>query len=195
MIILGLNAYHADASACLVVDGQLVAAAEEERFCRVKHWAGLPARAVSACLNQAGLEASAIDRIAVNRNPSTNLLKKAAYAFAKRPGLGAIRDRLANACKVRDVRGEVESKLGLAKGILKAPLHSVEHHRAHLASAFLVSPFESAAVASVDGFGDFVSSMIGDRKSTRLNSSHVKISYAVFCLKKNKRRDLPSKAT
>src|SRR2546422_10390145 len=90
MIILGLNAYHADASACLVVDGQLVAAAEEERFCRVKHWAGLPARAVSACLNQAGLEASAIDRIAVNRNPSTNLLKKAAYAFAKRPGLGEI---------------------------------------------------------------------------------------------------------
>src|SRR5438445_9388064 len=77
MIILGLNAYHADASACLVVDGQLVAAAEEERFCRVKHWAGLPARAVGACLNQAGLEASAIDCIAVNRNPSTNLLKKA----------------------------------------------------------------------------------------------------------------------
>src|SRR2546427_11896878 len=90
MIILGLNAYHADASACLVVNGQLVAAAEEERFCRVKHWAGLPVSAVSACLNQAGLEASAIDRIAVNRNPSTNLLKKAAYAFAKRPGLGAI---------------------------------------------------------------------------------------------------------
>jgi len=168
MIILGLNAYHADASACLVVDGQLVAAAEEERFCRVKHWAGLPARAVSACLNQAGLEASAIDRIAVNRNPSTNLLKKAAYAFAKRPGLGAIQDRVANASRVRDVRGELESKLGLAKGILKAPLHSVEHHRAHLASAFLVSPFESAAVASVDGFGDFVSSMIGMGEGNRI---------------------------
>src|SRR2546428_5904631 len=161
MIILGLNAYHADASACLVVNGQLVAAAEEERFERVKQWAGLPASPVRDCLNQAGLEASAIDRIAVNRNPSTNLLKKAAYAFAKRPGLGAIRDRAANASRVRGVRGEGESKLGLANGTLKAPLHSVAHHRPHLASAFLVSPFASPAVASVDGFGDFVSSMIG----------------------------------
>src|SRR5207245_10840257 len=124
--------------------------------------------ALGAGRYEAGPEASPIARVAVNRTPSPQRRKKAGYAFAKRPGLGGIRDRVANASRVRDVRGEVESKLGLAKAILKAPLHSVVHHRAHLASAFLVSPFESAAVASVDGFGDFVSSMIGMGEGNRI---------------------------
>src|SRR2546427_7953459 len=135
MIILGLNAYHADAAACLVIDGQLVAAAEEERFSRIKHWAGLPTEAVRTCLKQAGVSVPAIDHIAINRNPGANLLKKALYAFAKRPGFAAVRDRLKNAAKVHDVRKELED----------------------------------------------------DRKSTRLNSSHSQISYAVFCLKKKKK--------
>src|SRR3989475_4138922 len=168
MIILGINAYHADASACLVVNGQLVAAAEEERFCRGKHWAGLPTEAIRTCLKQAGVSVPAIDHIAINRNPGANLLKKALYAFAKRPGFAAMRDRLKNAAKVHDVRKELEDSLALASGTIKAHVHHVEHHRAHLASSFLVSPFESSAVGSVDGFGDFVSTMVGRGKGDRV---------------------------
>lgn len=168
MYILGLNAYHGDSSACLLSDGELVAAAEEERFCRVKHWAGLPVQAVRACLHQAGVEAAEIHHIAVNRNPSTNLLKKALYAFSKRPGLAAIKDRLKNSSKVLDIKNELETGLELESGTIKAMVHNVEHHRAHLASTFFVSPFESAAVASVDGFGDFVSTMVGRGEGKRI---------------------------
>jgi carbamoyltransferase len=161
VVILGLNAYHADAAAAILVDGQLVAAAEEERFLRIKHWAGLPIEAVKYCLREAKVEVQSVDHIAVNRDPNANLLKKALFVFSKRPGLTAIRDRLQNAARVHDVRQELETGLDLSPGAIRAQIHHVEHHRAHLASSFLVSPFESAAVASVDGFGDFVSTMVG----------------------------------
>src|SRR5437867_4082962 len=154
MVILGLNAFHPDAGAALVADGRLVAAAEEERFCRVKHWAGLPTEAVHACLKQVGLDIAAVDHIAINRNPAANLLKKALYAFSKRPGFTAIKDRLKNASKVKDVKALLGEAFGVRSEEIKATVHNVEHHRAHLASSYLVSPFESAAVASVDGFGD-----------------------------------------
>src|SRR2546427_3981517 len=168
MVSFGLNAYHADAAACLVIAGRLGAAAEEERFSRTKHWAGLPTQAVSTCLKQAGVSVPAIDHIAINRNPGANLLKKALYAFSKRPGFAAIRDRLKNAAKVHDVRKELEDSLALASGTITAQVHHVEHHRAHLASSFLVSPFESSAVVSVDGFGDFVSTMVGRGEGERV---------------------------
>jgi len=129
MIILGLNAYHADASAAVTFDGQLVAAAEEERFLRVKHWAGLPARAVRRCLEQADIDITAVDHIAINRNPAANWMKKALYAFSKRPGLAAVRDRLKNASKVRDVRTELERELGLSAGAITAGVCNIEHHR------------------------------------------------------------------
>src|SRR5437867_787240 len=161
MLILGLNSYHGDAAAALVKNGQLVAAVEEERFCRIKHWAGLPIQSVRACLKQGNIDITSVDHIAVNRNPSANALKKAWYAFSKRPSLGAVRDRLKNAGRVRDLRQDLEVGLGLPDGTIKAEVHQVEHHRAHLASSFLVSPFDTAAVASVDGFGDFVSTMAG----------------------------------
>src|SRR5207249_2073260 len=169
MRILGINAYHADASACLVVDGQLVAAAEEERFRRVKHWAGLPIDAVRYCLQKAGVKVEDIEHIAINRNPGANLIKKFLYAFSKRPGLAAIRDRLRNSFMVGDVRQKLEAGLGLSSGTIKAQVHQVEHHKAHLASSFLVSPFESAALASVDGFGDFVSTMVGLGEGIKVN--------------------------
>jgi carbamoyltransferase len=76
MIILGLNAYHGDSSAAIVVDAKLIAAVEEERFRRVKHWAGFPTEAIRYCLNEAGIRVEDIDHIAVNRNPTANLLRK-----------------------------------------------------------------------------------------------------------------------
>ena len=85
MNVLGLNAYHADAAAALVVDGRLVAAAEEERFRRVKHWAGFPSEATAWCLEAGGMTLRDVDVVAVNRDPRANLWRKVAYALRHRP--------------------------------------------------------------------------------------------------------------
>jgi carbamoyltransferase len=157
MIILGLNAHHADASACIVVDGKLVAAGEEERFRRVKHWAGFPSAAIKYCLDEAGVSINEVDHIAVNRDPNARLLQRMKFILAKRPSVAAIKRRLENRAKIKDLRTEIVEAFKLDH--LEPKLHHVEHHRAHLASAFFVAPFEEAAVLSIDGFGDFVSSM------------------------------------
>lgn len=166
--IVGINAYHGDASACLVKDGTLVAAAEEERFRRVKHWAGFPSEAIKYCLAAGGVRAADVDHVAVNRKPSANLLKKALFAFSKRPSLEAVTNRLKNAAKVASLEDAFSSATSTARSELRAAFHAIEHHRAHLASAFYVSPYEEAAVVSVDGFGDFVSTMWGHGKGIRI---------------------------
>jgi len=169
MYILGINAYHAGSSACLIKDGELVAAAEEERFLRQKYWAGFPARAIQYVLDEAGITAHDLDHVGISRNPSANLMKKVLYTLSKRPSLDMIRNRLANAAEVRDPKVRLVEALGLEADALRAEFHNVEHHRAHLASAFFVSPFEKAAVFSVDGMGDFVSTMWGIGKGNKLD--------------------------
>src|SRR6185369_14003643 len=159
MLILGINAHHADASACIVVDGKLVAAAEEERFRRVKHWAGFPSVSIEYCLREAGVALNDVDHIAVNRDPRARLVQRAKFIIARRPSLGAITRRLRNRSKINSLTDELLEAFNLTS--LKPKLHHVEHHRAHVASAFFVAPFDDAAILSVDGFGDFVSSMWG----------------------------------
>jgi carbamoyltransferase len=170
-IILGLNAYHGDSSACIVVDGKLIAAAEEERFRRIKHWAGFPSEAIKYCIEAGNITIDQVDHIAINRNPSANLLKKALFAFSKRPSLATVKDRLANASKVRDIKTVLSKALNVSGEKIKAEIRHVEHHKAHLASSFLVSPFDSASVVSVDGFGDFVSTMWGEGCGGRIEVS------------------------
>lgn len=174
--ILGLNAYHGDSSACLVVDGKLIAAAEEERFRRIKHWAGFPAESIKYCLHAGSISIEKIDHIAINRNPNANLLKKALFAFFKRPSLSIIKDRLTNAGKIQDLKTVMSKEFNLKHENIKAQIHNVEHHRAHLASSFFVSSFDSAAVVSVDGFGDFVSSMWGEGKGAEI-SVHDQVNF------------------
>jgi len=166
MKILGINAHHADASACLVVDGKLVAAVEEERFRRIKHWAGFPSLAIQYCLDEAGISIDEVDHIAVNRDPNARLLQRAKFLLAKRPSLGAIRRRLANRAKIGGLEQEIAEAFHVTT--VKAKLHHVEHHRAHLASSFFVCDFDSAGVLSVDGFGDFVSAMWGYGEGNRI---------------------------
>src|SRR6266566_3173816 len=167
MYILGINVYHADASAVLIRDGQLIAALEEERFRRVKHFAGFPAIAIRRCLEIGGIEGKDIDAIAVSRNPRANLLRKAAFVLGHRPGRALLRDRLNNHRKLRDFRIPLADALSVR--VEKLPkIHYVEHHPAHLASAFFVSPFEEAAVCALDGFGDFVSTSLALGKDHRL---------------------------
>jgi carbamoyltransferase len=158
--ILGLNAYHGDASVALVRDGRLVAAIEEERLSRRKHCAGFPALAVRAVLDQAGIRPEEIEHVVISRDPRAHLGRKILVAL-RRPGLARqVRDRIANLGKVRGASAVLASAIG-ADGSFRPRFHRVGHHRAHLASAFYVSPFEEAACLSLDAFGDFVSTMRG----------------------------------
>jgi carbamoyltransferase len=170
MYILGLNAYHADSSAAIFKDGKMIAATEEERFRRVKHWAGFPSMAVEFCLREAGINLSQLDHIAIGRDPYAKLGKKLLY-LAKNPGGGwkAVRDRLQNAKKVSSLEEEfaaIDNSVDLRA--LKKKIHQVEHHRSHLASAFFASPFEEAALLSIDGSGDFTTTMIGTGKGNKI---------------------------
>ncbi|GAB4174053.1 MAG: carbamoyltransferase [Rhodocyclaceae bacterium] len=152
--ILGINAYHGDASACLVVDGRLVAAAEEERFRRVKHWAGFPSEAIKYCLREAAISLSDVAHVAINQDPRANLWRKLGYAVSRRPDARFLFDRLRNKRKRAGVAQTLERTVGAGFG---GQVHQVEHHLCHLSSAFHVSPFDEAVVVSVDGFGDFSS--------------------------------------
>ena len=167
MIILGINAFHGDSSACLVRDGVLLAAAEEERFRRIKHWAGFPSQAIAYCLAEAGASLADVDHVAVNQDSHANQLRKIAYVLKEKPDLGLVLGRLRN----RRARASIPELLGKAfpGSALKAEVHSVEHHLAHLASAFDVSPFEEAVAVSVDGFGDFASTAWGVGRGDELS--------------------------
>jgi carbamoyltransferase len=158
MTILGLNAYHGDSAACLFVDGKLIAAAEEERFRRIKHWAGLPTQAIDYCLREGGLTISEIDHIAVNRKPGVNNLRRLLFVLRHRPDPRLMWQKVRNIRKAATVKEGLEAHYRTS---LRAESHHIEHHHAHLASAFLVSGFEEAACLSVDGFGDFASTSFG----------------------------------
>ncbi len=165
-LILGLNAFHADSAAVLVCDGSVIAAAEEERFKRIKHWAGFPSEAISWCLADAGISLSDLDHIAINSFPKAHRWRKVFYTLSHRPSPRFLWQRWKNK----------RERAGLAQQIssffpdqgCSAQLHFVEHHRAHLASAFYASPFEESVVVSVDGFGDFASSAWGVGHGTTL---------------------------
>ena len=169
LYILGINAYHAGASACLIQDGELVAAAEEERFTREKYWAGFPVHAIKYCLREGGISPHELDHIGISRNPGANLHKKVLRALRSRPNFNFIKDRLDNMARVRDPGKAFCQALEVNRSDLKAQFHSVEHHRAHMASAFFVSEFDEAAVLSVDGMGDFVSTMWGVGRGNHLD--------------------------
>jgi carbamoyltransferase len=156
--ILGINAYHADASAAIVCDGRLVAAVEEERFNRIKHCAGFPAQAVKYCLDVAGIKPEELTHIAIARDTRANLDKKLLYAL-KIPQM-ALR-RLAPQGKFATIKEEVARALDIDPEKIAAEVVRVEHHKAHLASSFFVSGFGEAALLSVDGLGDFASTMWG----------------------------------
>jgi carbamoyltransferase len=165
MNILGINAYHGNASAAIVCDGRLVAAVEEERFNRVKYAAGFPSHAIRYCLREAGLELKDIDHVAVPRNPYARLGTKLFYAM-RMPSFA--RERVKVLAKFTGIRQALAQAFELDPAKLAAKFHRVEHHQAHLASAFFVSPFERAALLSADGLGDFASTMWGSGDGNRM---------------------------
>src|SRR3984893_13945791 len=147
-LILGINAYHADAAACIVRDGKLLAAAEEERFRRIKHWAGFPSQAISYCLTEAKVDLGDVTHVAVNRNGRANLFRKLSYVMSHRPSTRLLLGRLHHRKQGADIGNELSSLPGRK---FSGSIDYSEHHFAHLASAFYPSPFREATVVSVDG--------------------------------------------
>jgi carbamoyltransferase len=159
MIILGLNAFHGDSAAALVRDGVLIAAVEEERFRRVKHWAGFPAQAIAYCLEEAGLKVSEVDHVAVNQDGNAHLWRKALYILGRGPKAALLLSRLKTRRRRKGILQLMEDLY--PAGSVRATLHHFEHHLCHMFSAYYVSPFLDAAVLSIDGFGDFSSAAWG----------------------------------
>lgn len=170
MNTIGINAWHADASAALIVDGKLVAAIEEERFTRKKHWAGFPGQAILFCMKEGGLSPQDVDYFVIGRDPKAKLLNKALYLLKNPLGsISVVADRFSNSRKVSSVGVELSLLFGLPESFFKNKIQHAEHHRSHIASAFYASPFEEAACISVDGSGDFTTTMTAIGSGNRLD--------------------------
>jgi carbamoyltransferase len=166
MFILGLNAYHGDASACLLREGVIVAAAEEERFRRIKHCAGFPSHAIEYCLSEANIALADVTHVAVNSKPTACFFRKIGYAILRGPHPGLVMDRIRNQSKRQSIRSELERAFPRSR--FNGRVHRIEHHLAHLASGFLVSPFREATAVSIDGFGDFSSAAWGIGQDSKI---------------------------
>ena len=142
-----------------------MAAAEEERFRRVKHWAGFPSQAIAYCLREAKLDLGDVTHVAVNRSGRANFFRKLGYVLTQRPSARLLAAKLRNRQKVASIADELAALPG--RPFAGSVVH-VEHHRAHLASAFYASPFTDAVAVSIDGFGDFASAAWGVGSGTAL---------------------------
>ncbi len=159
MFVLGINAWHGDSSAAIVKDGVLIAAIEEERLRRIKHWAGLPTEAIKFCLKEAGIKLGEVGHIAINLNPRVNRAKRLAFLLRNRPDWRLIAERLRKRGKAQNLQQALA--VAFPETVIDAQIHHVEHHLAHIASSYLCSPFKDAVNLSVDGFGDFASAAWG----------------------------------
>jgi carbamoyltransferase len=168
MIILGINAYHADSSAAIFVDGKMIAAIEEERFRRVKHWAGFPDQAIAFCLQEAGVGFEDVDYFSIGRDPRAKFWNKLKYLAAHPFGnVSVILDRLSNSKKAATIEQELARLSGISASEFRQKTLNIEHHRSHIASAFFASPFDEAACLSVDGSGDFSTTMTASGKGNK----------------------------
>lgn len=177
--ILGLNAHHADSSASLLKNGEIVAATEEERFTRVKHWAGLPVKSIEFCLNYEGITMADVSCIAIGRDTKAKRFKKFKYLVRNpRTSLGLLSHRVFNKQDIENISFKIKSHFGFCPQI-----SNIEHHKAHLASAFYSSPHSEATVISIDGSGDFSTLMIGLGEKSKirvLSSVDFPVSIGIF---------------
>ncbi len=179
MYILGINAYHADSSAALLRNGEVIFATEEERFERIKHWAGLPLKSIAFCLEAEGISIKDVAAICIGRDPKAKLKNKIRYTLSNRKiAMAMFKQRFSNRNDLQSIEGQITETFGYCP-----PVQYIEHHRAHLASAFFSSPFDEAAVVSIDGSGDFSTVMIGRAKNNTievLESQDFPVSIGIF---------------
>src|SRR5246127_5368426 len=175
MLILGLNMFHADSSAAIVEDGKILFAVAEGRLNRKKHYGGFPALAVKACLDAVGAKISDVEHVAVGQDSDAHLAKKVQYALSNPAKiLNFIRLRQRKKA-MRDVRSLLAKALEVDSSQLRFREHHLEHHIAHIASAYYCSPWEKAAGFSYDGSGDFVSTM-----TARCEGNEIEVLDRVF---------------
>ena len=167
--ILGINAYHGDSAACIVDENGLIAAVEEERFNRVKHWAGFPKESIMYCLDSAGITLEDLSYVAINTDPKANFFKKILYTFKNLPSPSLIISRIMNRQKRLSITDEINTIFPDQQ--FNGELRTINHHICHLASAHLVSPFENSTILSIDGFGDFSSGAVGVGEGTKISIS------------------------
>jgi carbamoyltransferase len=170
MVILGINAYHPNSSACLFIDGEIKIALEEERINRTKYWSGLPIESVKFCLKNQNLKFSELDYIAINQDFFANIFNKVKYTLYKRPNFFFLINNFNNKLKRNNILSLLEDELGNVKKSCK--LVGIEHHKSHIASAFFESKFDKSVNLSVDGFGDFASVAWGLGSKEKINIDH-----------------------
>jgi carbamoyltransferase len=168
LFILGINAFHGDSSACIFKDGKLIAAIEEERLKRIKHWAGFPDESIRFCLDECDISIKEVDYVTISRDPSANIYNKITHSLKNFVNFNTLKDRLKNTKKVSSIKQELAKVFCIDEDEIKAEFHNIEHHRSHMASAFFASPFKESAILSIDGFGDFTSTMIGVGKGKKI---------------------------
>ena len=168
-IVLGLNINYADSSACIIKNGELLFAIEEERINRIKHWAGLPVKSINHCLNYSGISVNEITDISINSNPLSNILPKGIF-FLKNYILGEKKYEI-----YQRIKKKVNLKLALEEQFSpqvfskNLKIHYIDHHLSHIASAFYPSKFEKAIGLSIDGFGDFCSIAIAKCENNKIS--------------------------
>ena len=168
-IILGLNCNHADSSACIIKDGKLLFAIEEERINRIKHWAGLPCGSIDACLKYASIDLSDVTDIAINTNPLSNVDHKISY-FVKNYLFGKKKFEIADRLKKKlTLKKDINNHFSPKNLSKKVNVHYIDHHISHIASAFYPSNFKKAIGLSIDGFGDFCSISIAKCENEKIN--------------------------
>ena len=174
MYILGISAFYHDSAACLLSDGKIIAAAQEERFTRKKHDSGFPHHAIKYCLKEADINASQIDNIVFYEKPFVKFERlletylafapKGFTSFAKAMPLW-IKDKLfQKSALIKEIKSTLDKNIDWQKRLLFS-----EHHLSHAASAFYPSPFESAAVLTLDGVGEWTTTSLAIGKGSNLN--------------------------
>jgi len=163
LYVLGFDCYGHDSAAALLHDGEIIATAEEERFIRKKHTLDFPAHAIRYCLDEAGIPIDEVDHIAYYWNPSLHVADQIWHIVRYLPrSLKLVQSRLGqNFLPMMRLEHTLRNELGLSARSKARRIHRVEHHAAHAASAFLLSPFEEAAIFSVDAVGEWTSTWFG----------------------------------
>ena len=169
MYILGINAYHGDSSACLLKDGVILCAIEEERIRRIKHWAGFPSESIKFCLKDANISFDDIDFITISRNPKANFIKKIVFLCNYPNNFFNVFNRFRNSKKIINFSKDISNFFNVPYSKIKNKLRFVEHHRSHMASSFFASAFKNSAIISIDGFGDFTSTMTAVGTNNNIN--------------------------
>ena len=171
-VILGINARHAGASAAIIIDGKPVLAIAEERLNRIKNYADFPSLAIQRCVEEAGISWQEIDGVAIGRDSSANRHQKIKFALSNPGNLYNLLKIKSGRSSYNNLRNLISRKCDVDPAKLRFKQYNIEHHVAHTASAYFASDQDQAAGLTVDGSGDFVSTMMSECKGDSITPIH-----------------------